>query len=175
MKLRVLDLFSGYTIREDGEVRSRFDRVIKPYADRAGYYRVECAGRKYLVHRLLAQTFIPNPEGKETVNHIDGNKTNNSLDNLEWATRSENQLHAYRTGLQKGHHVSGRPISEHHKAALCGSRWNGYSRTYWAEGKPFPCPKQAAEHFGVNRQTFYNRANSERFSSWNIEIRREVK
>ncbi len=55
-----------------------------------------------LLHRLLAIHFIPNPENKPHINHIDGNPFNFSLSNLEWCTRSENMLHAHRTGLQKG-------------------------------------------------------------------------
>jgi hypothetical protein len=53
-------------------------------------------------HRLIAIAFIPNPEGKPEVNHIDGNRENNSVTNLEWVTRSENCMHAIRTGLYKG-------------------------------------------------------------------------
>lgn len=51
-------------------------------------------------HRLVAQAFIPNPDNKPQVNHIDGNKENNSIDNLEWVSNSDNQLHAYKLGLQ---------------------------------------------------------------------------
>lgn len=53
------------------------------------------------VHRLVAMAFIPNPEGRPTVNHIDGNPLNNNADNLEWATFSENEKHAYKLGLMK--------------------------------------------------------------------------
>lgn len=67
-----------------------------------GYKKVGLAniGQKY-IHRLVAETYLPNPEGKRTVNHLDGNKSNNRLDNLEWATHSENQFHSKATGLAK--------------------------------------------------------------------------
>ena len=52
------------------------------------------------IHRLVAEMFVPNPDGKETVNHIDGNKQNNRADNLEWADRTEQLDHAYRMGLK---------------------------------------------------------------------------
>jgi hypothetical protein len=51
------------------------------------------------LHRIVALTFIENPENKEQVNHIDGNKTNNAVSNLEWVTNQENQIHKFKTGL----------------------------------------------------------------------------
>jgi len=170
--------FLGYSISESGEVISRFGRQIKQHTSSAGYARVELwsggFGRKYSVHRLVADLYIPNPEGKPQVNHKDGDKLNNDKSNLEWCTRSENQLHAYRNGLQKGYKKP-TPLSEEHKKALCGSRWKGETRVYEAEGITFDCPQKAADHFGLNRQTFYNRANSERFKSWKITVLREEK
>lgn len=72
----------------------------------SGYYTVGIGAsiRKpdnVLLHRLLAETFLPNPEGKHTINHINGNKLDNRLENLEWATYSENAIHAINTGLNK--------------------------------------------------------------------------
>ena len=55
--------------------------------------------KNYTIHRLVAQAFIDNPKNKKEVNHIDGNKDNNMVNNLEWVTRQENQQHAYDTGL----------------------------------------------------------------------------
>ena len=67
----------------------------------SGYIYLRVNIQKYALHRLVAQTFIPNPENKPFVNHIDGNKINNSVDNLEWCTCAENNLHNHKIGLIK--------------------------------------------------------------------------
>lgn len=83
-----------------GGVRWCSGGVLNPSVNRGGYKIVSIARRQHrLVHRLVALAFIPNPSGKETVNHIDGNKLNNRKENLEWATNSENVSHAHATGL----------------------------------------------------------------------------
>ena len=75
------------------------ERILKPSIKKDGYLQVSLTndkGKKSIkVHRLVALSFINNPEGKDTVNHIDGNKLNNSVYNLEWNDRSEQMFHAY--------------------------------------------------------------------------------
>lgn len=76
-----------------------------PHMDKYGYCRYilskEGSTKGFTCHRLVANHFIPNPKLSETVNHIDGNKLNNSVNNLEWATHKENIAHARATGLIK--------------------------------------------------------------------------
>ncbi len=107
-KWKKIDGFDKYYVSNRGRVKNKkTGRVLKPCVSSWGYLRhtlsLNGVTSVVRVHRLMALAFIPNPENKPTVNHIDGNKTNNSLDNLEWATYSENNFHAYRIGLKVAH------------------------------------------------------------------------
>jgi hypothetical protein len=91
----------NYYVSTFGRYKNKDNIIDVKYS--SGYKRVRIGDVKYLLHRLVAFTFIPNLENKEQVNHIDGNKINNSVNNLEWVTNQENQIHKVKTGLYKGH------------------------------------------------------------------------
>lgn len=97
-----------YEVSNQGKIRSLKEkfmhRVLKPSLSNSGYQQVILRKNNKnhccFIHRAVAEAFILNPEKKEQVNHIDYDKHNNNVSNLEWTTRSENQTHAYASGVR---------------------------------------------------------------------------
>ena len=67
--------------------------------NKKGYHRVNIKGTTYLWHRVIAETFLPNPDNKPCINHLNGDKADNCIENLEWCTNAENRAHAVACGL----------------------------------------------------------------------------
>ena len=100
MRKGVFYTLDDYDITYDGNIVNKHNgHVLKGQPNSKGYLRV-CIGKKfYFIHRLVAEKYVPNPDNKEQVNHKDGNKLNNSADNLEWVNNQENRNHAVKDFL----------------------------------------------------------------------------
>ncbi len=101
---KIIKNYSNYMVSNLGRIKSirlsKFDFLLKQ-SNKDGYKVVKLKRKTFRVHRLVALTFLPNPKNKPSVNHINGNKKNNTLSNLEWCSYSENMFHAYKIGVKK--------------------------------------------------------------------------
>jgi hypothetical protein len=89
----------GYIVSSHGRLMNNKNKMFLGNTGEQGYVRVSVNEKLYRMHILVAQAFHENPNNKPHVNHKDGNRSNNHVDNLEWCTHSENMQHAYDTGL----------------------------------------------------------------------------
>ena len=140
--------FENYEVSNLGKVRNiKSGRVLKTSLNNNGYLRLflcENNKRKHLyLHRIIATAFIDNPGEKPCVNHIDGNKSNNFVGNLEWISRKGNTQHAIATGLRADSNMRGRtgslnplskPVAQYTKSGDFMKVWSGYSEAARAYG-----------------------------------------
>lgn len=150
--------------------RGRFckGRVLAQCENSSGYLRVAMNltgnSKYYFVHRLVAEYFKSKKENKEYVNHINGNKKDNRVENLEWCTRSENEKHAWRTGLKKGEMVSRK--GERHGMHKLRQEQVDWIRTHYKKyDKEFGSNAMAMK-LGVSPQTITDIVNNR---SWKHE------
>lgn len=145
----VVGFWNKYEVSNLGRVRrikNNTVNIISINNNHHGYATVHLSDKKskrVLVHRLVAEAFIPNPEGRPQVNHKDGNKDNNRVDNLEWVTASENVKHAYNSGLKRP--SGGVPP----KSIVCIETGRIYPST-WAVAREFGRTSQAALYWALN-------------------------
>ena len=95
----------NYIVFSNGDIFNLNGHKMSPAIDKNGYLHGLINRKNHSYHRIIAECFIPNPYNKTDINHINGIKTDNRAENLEWCTRSKNVIHAYRSGLEK--HVVG--------------------------------------------------------------------
>lgn len=113
--------------------------------NRQGYCQVRINGSLYKVHRLIAETFIPNPENKQEIDHTNRNPQDNRVENLRWATRQENCRNTYRhdkCGRELGVHLyeneqAYNTARSRRQRESEPQRWKDYSKKYWASQKQF--------------------------------------
>ena len=134
-----------YEILENGKIKSNISGKTLAIADNgSGYKKVSLRGKQFYVHRLVAYMHIPNPHGYTEINHIDGDKSNNHKDNLEWCTRSHNRQHAVAMGLWKSPRAMAGRFGEnnpHSKPVTQLTKDGVYIKT-------FPGVKEAARQLG---------------------------
>ena len=91
---------NDYEITREGEIINKHTgHILLGQPNGKGYLRVSISGKLMFIHRLVAEKYIPNPNNYEQVNHKDGNKLNNNVDNLEWVTNQQNRNHAVENEL----------------------------------------------------------------------------
>lgn len=119
---------SGYYINSEGIIKNKHGKILKTIdINNCGYNRICIRNNKqfkrFYIHRLIAQTFIANPFNKSQVNHINGIKSDNRVENLEWCTPLENTQHAIRTWLR---HYNIRPLLKYNKINGVWNKWIKY-------------------------------------------------
>lgn len=110
---------TNYEVSIEGDVR-RYDtkKHLKSHKNPKGYPQLRINGKTVSVHRLVAEAFIPNPDNLPQVNHINGDKTDNRVENLEWCDNSRNQIHAFRSGLNVPLRGERNPFNKYKEEAI---------------------------------------------------------
>ena len=147
-------VYDRFEVSNTGQLRNaQTGHIYKLCISKTGYWQV-CVSlgsrqnkKVFKIHKAIAETFINNPENKPFVNHIDGNKLNNNINNLEWVTNQENVIHAHKMGLT--HPLKG----EQHRFSKLTEEDVRYIRTHYIpKDETYGC-KALAKKFNVDHST----------------------
>ena len=154
MEWRECKSCSSYLVSDEGDIKNKkTGKIRKQKLNKDNYLEINLSmGSRHnvvhkQVHRLVAEAFIPNPENKPQVNHKDGDTTNNNVDNLEWVTPQENQIHARNIGLKlddKGVNSPNSNLSSN-QIQYCRAMYKPRDKTYGCAA--------LAKRFGVAKST----------------------
>lgn len=142
---------ANYSVNENGDVRNdATGKIKKPYINKSnGYLTIDLYDKnkteKVPVHRLVAEAFIPNPEGKPTIDHKDGNRQNNDISNLRWATYSENNSRFNTYGV-RSERIKVTHYIERLNRYKCHDAWTGSDKIMF-----FDRIRDAADFFGCSQ------------------------
>lgn len=153
---------NGYTINKLGQVKNSKNKILKSYLSNSGYLffnlKEDKKQKGIFLHRALAFAFIEKDSTKDFVNHIDGNKLNNNLSNLEWCTKSENTKHCYKLGL---------------KIATVKDIWKGKTGKLHNRSKKVICVEDGKEYGSMSEaERYYGLGQSS--VSWSIKHKKPI-
>lgn len=144
-RVKTFDAILEHTLKSGKVIKRKYvGKMLLPQTS-CGYYHVTAQKKIIRIHRLVAMLFLPNPNNYPFVNHIDGVKTNNCVENLEWCTRQYNEDHAFRTGLKNS-------TGSHNQMAKLNEEIV-YKLKYRITDKSAKNKQKLADEIGVHRAT----------------------
>lgn len=156
----VVDAGGRYFVSSLGRVMASNGRILKQWASDQGYMLVRLSRPRVVarVHRLVAEAFVPNPDGKPSVNHIDCNRSSNAAVNLEWCTQEENLRYADSLGRMQRDYWTGRRSPN---AALSDEQVVAIRNAYAEGGSSWA---SLASRFGISKRAVGRLINRETYS-----------
>lgn len=174
---KTIKAYPDYEVSEFGEVRNKTERILRGLTHKLGYKSYFIKNGNYYkwqsAHRLVAQTYLP-PSNKPEVNHIDGNKANNHVSNLEWVTHSENIQKSYATGQRKApigadHWRTGTEHTESTKKLMSdkkiGEKHPKFKGYYSYNNQLFASAREAQDITGIDKRNV-NRWAKRAINGW---------
>ncbi|HGO1484269.1 TPA: NUMOD4 domain-containing protein [Staphylococcus aureus] len=144
-------------IKKDGKKQTFKERILNKRHNGYGYYQVGLnnKGKRiyFYIHRLVGEAFIDNPSNLSQINHVNGNKEDNSVNNLEWVSAKDNTIHSWKTGLSKGGENHG--MSKLTNNEVLEIRKKYLSKNY--------SQRKLAKEYNVSQKTIYNIINKKQW------------